>query len=350
MAIEGKELAILKAVDKAAIMRELAVACSVGGKTFWEIFHDADDVGLGNWCDTWDVSEGDALVLAAAYGDCLAWQKILGAMNSHITTSASADRWGLGYANWRAFFGLLTSDDADLGKFWRAPWMFAELYYDRFRSRLLPINVGAKGILSGTLFADGDTAGLHKFGALTRSGSPTEWIAGSDGDLDTDLTVGAPILINSQTTSGGTGITASITAKKISSAGAAGTKAYTGVACPNAGEDTDPIVLGALTITTGPAAGQETIACNIAAAAVAAGDYVLIYESDVLQEIAEVASMNAGTPGSVVLAKNLAHAYTNAAKIWPLYTGISAASCSAGTAAKAVGLYARPDRIITQGS
>jgi hypothetical protein len=251
----------------------------------------------------------------------------------------------LGYASWRAFFGLLTNDDADLGKFWRAPWQFAELYYDRYRGRLLPINVGAKGILSETI-GDNVTAALHDFGKLTRGGSPAEWVADA-GDLDTALTVGAPILINSDSDDTGTAITASITAKKVSSAGLAGTKALTGVVCPK-GVDVHSF-LGEIAITTGPAAGQKVIlSTSIPAAAVAAGDYVLIWESDVLQEIAEVASMVTST--SLTLAKNLRHTYTTAAKVWPLYTGISAASTSAGTAAKAVSLYARPDRIITLGS
>jgi len=342
--IAGAELQFLKAIDRVAIIREAYIKAAAGGLSFWDLADAAENEVYENWCNVWDISEMDDAVYAATVGDSAAFNKWFAAHNSWLTTAVSAARPGLGYASWKAFFGLLTTDDADLGKFWRTPWQFAEMYYDKYKTRLGVINVGAKGILSETI-GDNVAAGLHDFGLLTKDASP-EWVADA-GDLKASLTVGAPILINSDSDDTGTAITASITAKKISSGAVAGTKAYTGVVCPK-GVDVHAI-LGEIEITTGPAAGQKVIlSTSVPAASVAAGDYVLIYESDVLQEIAEVASMLTTT--SVTLAKNLRHTYSTAAKVWPLYTGISAVSTSAGTAAKAVSLYARPDRIITLGS
>jgi hypothetical protein len=347
--IAGAELQFLKLVDRAATIEEARVKAFLtavaGGVSFWDLADAADDQVFENCFKGWDLSELDTLLAAGGQGHSAGYANLFSDAMYWITTSASAARPGLGYASWRAFFGLLTNDDADLGKFWRVPWQFAELYYDKYRTRLLPINVGAKGVLSETI-GDNATAGLHHFGTLTRPGG-TEWVAG-DGDLDTDLTVGAPMLINSDSDDTSTAITASVTVKKISSAGAAGTKAYTGLVCPK-GVDIHAL-LGEIAITTGPAAGQKVIlSTSIPALAVAPGDYVLIWESDVLHEIAEVAIMTTST--SLTLAKNLKHTYTTAAVIWPLYTGISGTpTTTGGTAGKIVKLYARPDRIITLGS
>ena len=343
--IAGAELQFLKAIDRMAIIREAYIKSAAGGLSFWDLADAAEDEVYENWCNVWDISEMDDAVYAAAIGDSAAFTKWFAAHNSWLTTAVSAARPGLGYPSWKAFFGLSTSDDAGVGKFWRVPWQFAEIYYDKYKTRLGIINVGAKGILSATI-GDNVDATLHDFGQLTRGGSPAEWVADA-GDLNALLTVGAPILMNSDSDDTGTAITASITAKKISSAGVAGTKAYAGLVLPM-GVDVSAI-LGEIEITTGPAAGQKVIlSTTIPAAAVAVGDYVLIYEDEDLQEIAEVASMVAST--SLTLAKNLVHTYSVAAKVWPLYTGISAASTTLGTAEKAVSLYARPDRIITLGA
>jgi len=347
--IAGAELQFLKAVDRAATIREAyikALATAVaGGVDFWDLADASANLTYENWCNVWDVSECDDLLAAGGQGDSSGFAQWFSAHTSWITTSASAARPGLGCASWQAYFGLLTNSDADLGKFWRVPWQFAELYYDRFRRRLGGINVGAKGILSATI---GDNVGsaLHDFGSLERSRSPAPWVAG-DGDLNTALTVGAPLLYNCETSAVDlTGV--AITAKKISSAGAAGTKAFTGLAISGNANDSGKI--GEIAITTGPSAGQKVIlSTSVPAAAVAAGDYVLIWESDVLHEIAEVASMTTST--SLTLAKNLVHTYTTNAKVWPLYTGISGTpSASGGTTGKRISLYARPDRIITLGS
>ena len=328
MAITGAELAVLKAVNKWAFLRESYIGVIRDqSDDFWTLADAANDETYENWCNGQEITDCDTALKTAAFGGTAAFAKWEQQQVNYITAAANAARPGLGYASWNAYLTALL---------WRVPWAFAELIFDRRAQRLAAISVGAEGIYSATI-GDNSMTGLHDFGQFTKASTDT-WVPNQD-DLDTSETIGAPILYNYESSQASTEITATITAKKVDGS----TKDWVGVTC--AGGADVQLIVGERALTGASNAGQKVIAStNAATGDYVALDYALLYESDTLQEIVQIASLSNGVSFTTVA--NLRHTYSDAAVLWPLYIGVSAVTAASGTSGKKFSLYARPDRTL----
>jgi len=326
MAFTAAEDGFSNEIDRWAKIRQAIKAAGVGGSDFLARADANTDELYDLWCNVWESDECDTLVANGSMGDSLMFYKWYQPRTSYIVTPTTADREGLGYATWQAYLTAML---------WRVPYEFGELFYERTLTRLLTTQVGAKGTYTATIGTN-VVAGLHDFGQFVANTTPANGVfTPNEGDLDITKTVGSPILWNSNSSGGD--VVATITVSKFEN----DDKAWAGVDMTGGANVYG--VIGEIAMTSGETAGATVLrATGVPALAVEAGDYVLIYESDVLQEIAVVASMITTT--SVTVATAIRHTYTNAAKVWPLYKGIASVVGTAGTNLKEVDFYARPDR------
>jgi hypothetical protein len=99
-------------------------------------------------------------------------------------------------------------------------------------------------------------------------------------------------------------------------------------------------ILGAQALGSGVSAGAVTLPVA-ATGQFTAGEWVLVYESDSLQEVALVSSLTTNTSLTVPAIQN---AYTTDALVIPLFGAVTYQSGGTGTGNATV--YALPDRII----
>lgn len=215
---------------------------------------------------------------------------------------------------------------------WRVPYEAANCIWDALGSALATYQVGGKG----TLVADGSdpsNAGMHHFGDLT---APSTFVA-VDGALNPVATgiVGVPVMAVNLSASQTAGATFTCTQQS-------GTTITLTVSYSSAAQYTQE-VLGEQAVSSTAASGQKVVSVS-ATTQFKVGEYVLIYESDALQQVAQVASIQPGT--SLTMQVNLRNSFTTAAKVWPLFTNVAYASGGTGTGG--ISLYGRPDRVIAE--
>ena len=323
MAFTAAEDGLSNEIDRWAIIRQAIKAAGAGGTDFLARADANTDELYDLWCNVWESDECDTLVANGSMGDSLMFYKWYQPRTSYIVTPTTADREGLGYATWQAYLTAMK---------WRVPYEFGELFYERTLTRFLTTQVGAKGTFHATAPSG---KGMHDFGQFAAVTSPDPGVfTPNEGDLDITKSVGSPIIWNP--TAAGGDVVATVTLSKFANDDYA-------VSVDMTGTSTSEGVIGQVALTSGETAGATVLrATSLPAGRFVEDDYVLIYETDVLQEIAQVASMITDT--SVTVATAIRHTYTNAAKVWPLYTGIVSVVGTAGTNLKEVDFYARPDR------
>lgn len=329
MAITAAETALIGAIGRWANIRQIYKCAGTTGTDFLARADASADVTYELHCNLWETDECDDLVAAANVGDSLMFYKWYQPVTNYLLTATTADRPGLGYASWNTYLAAMR---------WRVPYEFGELFYDRTLTRLATTSVGAKGIYTATINTNlALTKGLHDFGhfvAATAPGAGT--FTANEGDLDITKTVGSPIIWNSN--SAGGDVVATIVVSKFANADYSLSVDMTGAADVNG-------IIGSVPLTSGETAAATVLrATTLPVGRFVAGDYVLIYETDALQEIAVVASMITDT--SVTVTTGIRHTYTNAAVVYPLYTGITSVTGTAGTNLKEVDFYARPDKLL----
>lgn len=208
---------------------------------------------------------------------------------------------------------------------WRVPYQ-AALRYQQASGKTIP----ARQVFgSGILPADGvdpTGSGLHEFGTFT--GDAT-WVAG--GALPAGVGPVGIVAINlgDAQTVGGVftcqNYVDPTTSKDL-------TLALTGA------DEFTQTVLGAQDLAAGAAAG--TSALQVAStAAFTVGEYVLVRESDALQEVAPVQALGTGPTrlvlgtgeGESAVAYELVNTYTTDAKVYPLFKGVTFKDTGSGT-------------------
>jgi hypothetical protein len=327
MAITAAETALIGAIGRWGYIRQTYKGAGTTGTDFLYRADAAADETYDLWCNVWETSECDTLVANANVGDSLMFYKWYQPVTNYLLTATTADRAGMGYASWDTYLAAMR---------WRVNYEFGELFYDRTLTRLATTAVGAKGIYTATIGTN-VVAGLHDFGHFVAATSPGPGtFTANEGDLDITKTVGSPIIWNSNSSGGD--VVATIIVSKFANADYSLSVDMTGAANVQG-------IIGSVPMTSGETAAATALrATTCAAGRFVAGDYVLIYETDALQEIAVVASMITDT--SMTVTTGIRHTYTNAAVIYPLYTGITSVTGTAGTLSKEVDFYARPDKLL----
>lgn len=165
-------------------------------------------------------------------------------------------------------------------------------------------------------------SGMHKFTSISGTTETVE-----DGELDTTIVNAAVILAigTADAAASGTflGELVDGTTKSIS---ASLTNQY------------EQQMLGEVDITS-ITAGSADVTVD-SASLFKANEYILIYESDDLQEVAKISSIN----GSVLtLDRNIYNTYTAAAHIYPMFVNVSYDSLGVGD----IDLFAFPDRQVS---
>lgn len=209
----------------------------------------------------------------------------------------------------------------------RVPYWAAEAYYEATGLRLPAYRVSAKG----TLPADEATpvgGGMHTFGVYAGAA-----LTGSDGDLPS---TGGPVPILAVNMSASQTVSGTFT---LTNWVAATTKSIA-LSLSSAAQYSQT-VLGEEAVTSEAAAGQKVVAMA-ATGAFTVGEYVLIWESDALQQVAKVASIQSNT--SLTMVADLLNTFSTSAVVWPLFRSVAYASGAGGSGN--VNFYARPDRII----
>lgn len=305
---------ILGQLDRIAAGREAQLAAFGSGTDFWARVDAAADETYENRVKGADMTTLDAELAAGGKWSTAACKKWFELHKAYVSTDLSLTTAPV-LGTYLAQYGL------------RIPFWANEAHYEATNARLAAASVFAKGILVADE-ADPSGGGLHQFGSYA-SGALTS----VDGALP--ATVGpAPIMAVNTGSSQSTG--AVFTATNYV---AATTKDLT-LALSNAAQYTQT-VLGQQAVSSGASAGQKVVSVA-ATAQFTVGEYVLIWESDALQEVAVVGSIQSNT--SLTMVSNLANSYTTDADVWPLYRSVVYKNGASGSGT--VNLYARPDRII----
>ncbi len=308
--------AIRGVLDRLAYGQEQILTAYVGGTDFWDRIDAAADETFENLVKGTVATALDAEVARGAVPTQL----------SNLLTDLDA------YAN---TLGVTTPSghqllDAYLESYggWRVPWYAAEAYYYTRGGRLQADRVFSKGVRPANE-ADPSESGMHKFGRFT----PSTFTADA-GALDTTRIVGAPILainLGSGQTVGGTfrctcqdGSSTKDLALSLSSAAQ-----YT------------QTILGRQAIASPAAAGQKVVSVA-ATAQFSEGEYVLLWESDELQEIALVETITDDT--SLTMAANLLNSFTTGGFVLPLFVNVTYQGGGSGSGN--VDFFAMPDRAI----
>jgi len=223
----------------------------------------------------------------------------------------------LGYASLGAYL---------IAKGIRVPYEANELCSDSTSARLTPASVFPKGTLPANE-ADPSSAGMHLLGVF--AGAALTSVTA----LPTTVGPAAIMAVNmgSAATVGGTFTCTNwvaATTKDIALS-LSGANQYT------------QTILGQQALAAGVSVGDVGLQVS-STAAFTAGEWVLVWESDALQQVCLVSSLGTGPTRLVVPA--LVNAFTTDAIVIPLYRSVAYKSGASGSGT--VNLYARPDRII----
>jgi hypothetical protein len=306
---------IQKALDRMATGRHNSQANFGTGDGFWVIADAAGDQLYENTVKGTDLTDMDtALAGGAVWG---------------------ATKLGAWFTNHNTYFQRLGLASPYLETYltslgWRISQLAADCFTEGTQGVLNPIYVFPKGIRPDTEDAP-TTSGMHKFGRFDADGG-TAWVA-TDGVLPSTC-IGAGVLainLAADQTAGGTirctcqdGTTKDIVLLFTAAAQYSQDK------------------LGAQAISAPAAAGQKVVG-TAATAQFKAGEYVLLWENDSLQEIVKIATIQANT--SLTMETDLLNSYTGAGFVIPLFTNAVYQGNKSG--AGTVDLFAMPDRKIS---
>jgi hypothetical protein len=314
------ESAIIGQIDRIAKIRQAAQANATAGTDFWDRIDAAADETYENRVKGANATALDTgLANGAGVGPLLRdW------INDHFRYFQT----DLGLTASNPVEGYL---DGYSGK--RVPFDFAEALADCMGANCRPAahHVFAKGTLAA---GDPAASGMHKWATITGTAGAPTW-----ADVVAALSpyvVGAPILlINEAAATSTTDLV--LTAKRQD-----GTTVDLTVTLSGAGQWAQT-KLGTGTVdAAGAAAGQKVVPIKTSTAQFKAGEYVLIWKSDTVQEVAQIDSVAAG---SITLETNLLGTYAENDLVLPLFTGVAFKS---GTVAngKVISIWAMPDRAI----
>jgi hypothetical protein len=326
--------AIRGQVDRFATIVETYKTAISGGTDFRHRVDDAADLVYENRIGGDNCTALDAAIAA---GLVFSHPTIKTWITDHIayfTNPTTSNQAGLGLSNalggWYAY--LLT-------KGFRVPQSFAELYALQFGTKFPSLYVFPKGIRPADN-ADPATSGMHKFGRFTKGAAATGAWASTAGALDITVVAAAVILAINNQAQGGSALTVPVTCTRR-----AGTTVDVNVTFAGGdGQYTQKRV--GEQVLTGPAtAGVTTTLPMAATSQFLADEFVLIYKSDTVQEIAQIETVNAG---DIVLKNPVINSYAAPDVVIPLFTnGVGkTASGSAGTNGHTADLFAYPERVV----
>ena len=245
------------------------------------------------------------------------------------------------FTNWNSYFSLdqgltgncLLGSFLDANVRWRVPFEAAELLRNGLGE---PGKLPAKNVFpKGTRPADVTnpaTYGMWKFGDITDTTYTPD-----DGAIDTDDIVGAAILmINMNTT---LAVTSLVVRAYLQ---AEATYEDITVVLASASQYAQTILGEGAVEVGGAAAAQADVDVKTSATQFNAGEYVLLWQSDTVQEIAQIASIASET---LTMEENLINSYSENDLVIPLFTNVDYVSGSID-GAETIDFYAYPDRII----
>lgn len=306
---------IRKALDRIARGRQVSQSVWSSGDDFWTLADDAQNEAYENTIKGSELTQMDSALSLGAYWNSPGLAKWFDLHNQYF-------RKELGLAN-----PLLANYLKSVG--WRAPYEAAQSYMDATGVRLSPQLVFAKGTTPSP-GEDPSDSGMHQFGSFTATG---DWTL-ADGALSTDEIAFAPIVaINT-----GAGQTAGGTFRCIMQ----DATSYKDIALSLSGvAQYSQTILGSEDLTSSAASGTDAVSVSTTGQ-FDEGEYVLVYESDSLQELAQVESIS--TDSSITFTDNLVNSYTTSASVVPLFTAVEYESGGSGSGT--IDFYAMPDRQI----
>ncbi len=320
---------ILAVLDRAAKVRQNALANASGGSNFWALVDAAGDETFENRVKGSDITAVDTELASGAYWSTTGLRKLFSHLESYFIDD-------LGYAKAGTTPAMAAYLAAVGGA--RVPYHAAECLYDALTTGSTGIRLPAVRVFpKGTRPADGGnpgSAGMHLLGTFTA----TATFAAGDGALP--ATVGpAGILAINMSAAQSVGGTFRCTNYVAAT--------YKDLALSLSGADQyTQTILGEEAVASAVTAGD--LAVQVAStAAFTAGEYVLVYEDDATQELMLVDSLGTG-PTRLVTTTALKNAYTTSAVVIPLFRSVTFQSGGSGTGD--VRLYALPDRTISLGS
>lgn len=306
---------IILALDRIAKGRENAATAFSGGTDFWQLADDAGDELYENTVKGADLTQMDTELQSVRFD--AGYRRTWFTLHENYFSA-------LGYSSSPLLQAYLDAVGRN-----RIPYEANEALYEARSVRLSPQFVFPKG----TLVADGEdpsTSGMHKFGRFTATGT---WTA-ADGALSSYVVGAAVVAIN---------LSASQTVGATFRCYCQDGEAYKDIALSLTGASQyTQTVLGAQAVASQAAAGQDKVQVS-STADFTVGDWVLLWESDELQEIAQVKALLT-SPTRLQFENNLLQTFSTSAYVWPLFT--RAEYLSGGSGSGSVDLFARPDRII----
>lgn len=311
---------IREALDRMAKGRELSLANFGSGDDFWTLVDAAADETYENRV------KGSAMTdLDTALGNGSVWGSA--ALAAWFTYHDSYFQTDLSISASPPLSGYLAAYGG-----WRVPYYAAECLVDAkgTASRLPTYRVFPKGTRPANE-ADPSTSGMQKLG---RYAATTTWTADTPA-IDTTRMIGAPIVAINLGSSQTAGCTLTCTCQDGT------TTKDLAVAYSGATQYTQT-VLGSQAITSTAAAGQKVVAMA-ATGQFRVGDYVLIYESDALQEIGLIASIQTNT--SLTMTTNLLNEFSTSGFVYPMFQTATLKAAS-GTGSGNIDFFYFPDRAI----
>jgi hypothetical protein len=315
-------------VDRWAKLRQGWIG-GVSGDTFYTKADAAADSQYENHVKGWSLTRLDTALAAGALGTQENVRNWFALHLAYFTAPTTAYEPGLGLTGtgWDAYLAL---------KGWRVPHEFAELHYDCYGQRISSQYIFPKGTWAANIGVNA-TAGLHKFGDVTRGASSWPAVLSNADGLIPSTVKGSPIIIVSAAGAAATALTVNavlqdrVTAKAV---------ALTGLSLT---ANTQVVVGQQAVGAAGAASGQKDVPMA-ATGQFTAAEWVLIVEGAV-EEVAQIDSITANT--KLTMETNLINTFTGSAVVWPLFTNVSGISAvTGGSQSEVIYVYARPDRAI----
>lgn len=312
---------IILQLDRIAKIRQASLANAASGDDFWAKVDAAADETYENRVKGSSMTAIDAELAAGARWATPVLREWFSLHESYFGTD-------LGYAAAAAGQPVMAAYLAAVGG-GRVPYEAAQSLADALSPLRLPATrVYPKGTRPANEGNPGG-AGMHLLGTYDSAA-----LAAGDGALPS--TVG-PTGILAVNMSAGQTVGATFRCTNY----VAATTKDLALSLAGAAQYTQTI-LGQEAVAAEAAAGQTAVQVASTAAFTAA-EWVLIWESDALQEVGTVASLGTG-PTRLVMSANLLNTYSNAAVVIPLFRSVAYQSGASGSGA--VRLYALPDRTI----